>query len=138
MIESLESLPSDFVAAWNRLAEVHHERMMEKGFWNSEMRIRDLLCREGRADLAVVAQAAFDGQKIALHASELSEALEGLRLGNPPDDKIPQFMASEAELADVLLRIMDHAAMRGWRVAEALVAKMEMNAGRDKMHGKGF
>jgi len=67
--------------------------------------------------------------------SELSEALEALRHGNGPDDHIPQFFWTEAELADVVIRIMDYGAARGLRVAEAIEAKMDYNAGREKMHG---
>ena len=35
------------------------------------------------------------GTKIALMHSELSEALEADRAGNPPDDKIPSFRRRE-------------------------------------------
>ena len=67
--------------------------------------------------------------------SELSEALEALRNGNPPDDKIPQFTGAEAELADVIIRVMDYAEARGFNVAQALVAKVEYNKTRPRMHG---
>jgi hypothetical protein len=126
---------ADFVESWNFLAGHHHGIMVEKGFWNGERDLMAFLTKEGRPDLMATAVAAFDGQKIALHASELSEALDGLRHGNGPDDKIPEFNSAEAELADVLLRIMDHAHARGWNLARALVAKMDMNATRAAMHG---
>ena len=76
-----------------------------------------------------------DGTRIALMHSELSEALEGMRHGDPPDDKIPKFTATEAELADVVLRIMDFSVHRGLRVAQAVVAKLKFNATRPRMHG---
>jgi len=83
-----------------------------------------------------------DGRKpsecIALAHSELSEALEALRHGNPPDDKIPQFSGAEAELADTIIRILDMAGAFGWNVAGALVAKMQFNRGRTYKHGKQF
>ena len=67
--------------------------------------------------------------------SELSEALQALRNGNPPDDHIPEFTGVEAELADVIIRIMDVAAAMDYRIAEALIAKFEYNKKRSYKHG---
>jgi NTP pyrophosphatase (non-canonical NTP hydrolase) len=79
-----------------------------------------------------------DGEMIALIHSELSEALEALRKGNPPDDKIPEYTGVEAEMADVLIRLFDISWARGWRVIDAMLAKMEMNKTREYRHGKLF
>lgn len=76
-----------------------------------------------------------DGELIALMHSELSEALEALRHGNPPSDHIPEFTGVEEEMADVVIRIMDYAAAKGHRVAEAVIAKMAFNATRPYKHG---
>ncbi len=72
---------------------------------------------------------------LALMHSELSEALEALRYGDPPDDKIPEFSGVEAELADVIIRIMDMGQAFNYRIAEAILAKMTMNKTREHKHG---
>ena len=76
-----------------------------------------------------------DYELIALMHSQLSEAVEGLRAGNPTDDKIPAFTAAEAELADTVIRILDMAEARGWRVGAAILAKMAYNEQRAYRHG---
>lgn len=109
------TLASSFVDCFERVAECAHRNALEKGFHKNP---RSIL------------------EEIALMHSELSEALEGARHGNPPDDKIPTFTATEAEYADTVIRIMDSARKRGMRVGEAIIAKMMFNAGREYMHGK--
>jgi DNA polymerase-3 subunit epsilon len=106
-----------FIESFNALATCTHETAKAKGFWDKP--------RE-------------DAVLIALMASELFEAFEAVRHGNPPDDKIPEFSGYEAELADCIIRIMDAAAARGLRVAEAVLAKMAYNEGRPHKHGKEF
>jgi len=73
--------------------------------------------------------------KIALMHSELSEALEAVRTGNPKSEKIPEFSLLEEELADVVLRIMNFGGQLGLRISEAIVAKDEYNDNRPYKHG---
>jgi NTP pyrophosphatase (non-canonical NTP hydrolase) len=103
-----------FIETFNTISDNVHETAKEKGWWETDRN---------------------DGELIALIHSELSEALEALRNNNPPDDKIPEFSGAEAELADVIIRIMDFTAARKYRIAEALVAKIEMNKTRSYKHG---
>lgn len=76
-----------------------------------------------------------DGEMIALAHSELSEALDFIRHGNPASDHIPEFSGAEEELADTVIRCMDHAVERGWKLGEAIAAKVRFNASRPVRHG---
>lgn len=103
-----------FFQTFEALQKDVHQNARDKGFWDTERN---------------------DGELLALMHSELSEALEALRAGNPPDDKVPAFSGVTVELADVVIRIMDYAEARGFSVAGAIVAKMEFNKTREHMHG---
>lgn len=94
--------------------DIHHNAVAH-GWWSGEKR--------------------NSGEAVALMHSELSEALEAMRAGNPPDDKVPQFSGVEAELADVMIRIMDFAQGHGYRVIEAMIAKHAYNKTRPYKHG---
>jgi len=104
----------NFTTAFNLIAQEVNNIAISKDWWKGERN---------------------DGELIALMHSELSEALEALRHDNPASDHIPDFTGVEEELADVIIRIMDYAVAKNHRVAEAVIAKIEFNAGRDFKHG---
>jgi NTP pyrophosphatase (non-canonical NTP hydrolase) len=113
----LTRLSSDLEEPWMQTAAQVHETARQHGFWDQERN---------------------NGEMIALIHSEISEALEYIRHGNPASDHIPTFTGAEEEMADAIIRIMDMAYARGWRLPAAIVAKMAFNAAREYKHGKAF
>jgi NTP pyrophosphatase (non-canonical NTP hydrolase) len=114
-----EAVEADVTRVLNELAFVINANARSHGFWP-----------EGE-DRNVA-------EMIALIHSELSEALEGYRHGNPSDDHVPEFDSLTVELADAVIRILDMAAGMQLDFAAALIAKMRYNLGRPHKHGKEF
>lgn len=111
-----------------------HATAVSKLWWQQRDEIVAVL-HQHRPDLAAAAKIQIDIACLALVMTECAEAIEAIRHGNPPDDKIPQFDGAVAEMADAVIRLMDVAECRGWPLAEAIVAKAEMNKTRAPMHG---
>jgi NTP pyrophosphatase (non-canonical NTP hydrolase) len=74
--------------------------------------------------------------RLALITSEIGEAVDAVRHGNPPSDHIPEYDGLSEELADVLIRCFDLAGYLKLPLAEATIAKMAFNESRPFMHGK--
>jgi NTP pyrophosphatase (non-canonical NTP hydrolase) len=126
-----------FIHGFNAVAEEIEAWADRKG-WNSDdpktwdKGVKEFLGLKAMESL----QAAYDVSKLGLMMTEVGEAIEGRRHGDPPSDKIPEFTSQEEELADCIVRIMHYAAHEKLRVAEALITKLQYNEDRPYKHGK--
>ncbi len=116
-------LEKDFAILFDELSTSVYNDNANKGFWDTKS------CNSKDRNRP---------EMIALMHSELSEALEAIRHGNPPDDHCPEFSSVEVELADTIIRILDYSGGFGLRVGEALEAKLKYNRSRPHKHGKEF
>lgn len=122
----------------NNLACAIYERNVEKGFYEKEKNIGEMLC---------------------LIHSEVSEALEADRnrsyamLTEPQrnvlmgwtgnDDFIKDYKdkvkgSFEEEMADIFIRLLDMCAFKGIDIEFHVKAKMRYNLSREKYHGKKY
>ncbi len=104
---------ASFKICFDQLQERIHLDAIVKGWWEEDRN---------------------DGEMIALMHSELSEALEALREGNPASTKIEASLVEE-ELADVVIRIMDYCERNNYNLADAIVKKVVFNKTRSYKHG---
>ena len=140
------------VAATLEVLAVHcHDMARDKGFWDNrysalktdvakESMISDGDMGENISVMEVLKRLndRNDSELLMLQVTEIAEACEGLRHGNPPSEHIPDFTALEEEQADAVIRFLDMAAARNCRIGLAVIAKMAFNYTRPRKHGKRF
>jgi len=72
--------------------------------------------------------------------TELAEACEAFRVGNPPCERpgMEQYSHAAEELADVVIRCFQMAGEHDIPLADVVLAKMAFNETRPVKHGKQF
>jgi NTP pyrophosphatase (non-canonical NTP hydrolase) len=110
---------SEFAYIFSLVSGLHHVAMEEKGFWPKKPEDETVLERLGR---------------VGLIAEELGECMSGIRKIKQ-DDHLPEYSMEEAELADIILRVMDIAAARKFPLGQIILAKMAYNETRPYRHG---
>lgn len=127
---------------WQKLI---HDNAVSKGFWDSNKDFKKIKQgEEAQFSGYLITEEQFvrymiDGnrvEKIALVITELSEAIEAIRSGNPPDDKVPKYSALAVELGDATIRIYDLAGKLGIDLEKVIAAKHEFNTKRPYKHGR--
>jgi NTP pyrophosphatase (non-canonical NTP hydrolase) len=118
----------------SELCKRAHQTAKDKGFWSES------IYEIGNPKVIVGEQPKErnDGELLMLMVSELGEALEALRHGNPPSEHIPKFSALDEEMADLAIRLGDFCQARGIDLDKVLEAKMNFNDTREYKHGKKF
>lgn len=119
----------------NDLAKQIHQNARDKGFFDEEKNIGEMLC---------------------LIHSEVSEALEADRKnkylkssieavnGYVSDEDFRRSFAThvkgtfEEEMADIIIRVLDMCAFKGIDIEQHIKAKMRYNALREHRHGKKY
>lgn len=151
--EKVDKLMED---VFDELCRRSNEMAKEKGFWDDFNMTMDFLMKRGTQEQYNVVKSAFVSQKLALIASEASEAINALRKKsfskdtdihrwNTPDNELdPEFFAGtvkdsvQDELADTVIRIFDFCGAFEIDLFAHIKGKMKYNATRRKRHGAKF
>lgn len=134
-VRSNNELLAELLDGLNELASFIHKNNIEKGFYEKEKNIGEMLC---------------------LIHSEVSEALEADRKDKYALRQIDfaeqcyyedEFVSAykdwvkgsfEEEMADIIIRVLDLCAWKGIDIAGHISAKIRYNAQREKYHGKKY
>ena len=98
----------------SQIQEEVHRTAVEHGWWDHERTA---------------------GEVLMLMVTELAEAMEAYRDGNPESGCIGGFSQMEEELADVVIRLLDFAEWAEFDIDGAVSAKMAYNEARPYRHG---
>lgn len=99
----------------NSLTEAVHQQAVDMGWW-TDLETGERIERN-------------TGELLMLVVTEIAEAFEGYRK-DLMDDHLPHRKMEEVELADAVIRIMDFAGSKGYRLGDVIVEKLIYNRTR--------
>lgn len=77
-------------------------------------------------------------KQFMLMVTEIAEACEADRHGNPADRDLPRWNAVSVELADAVIRIMHFCGVHSIPIGKIVVEKCRFNEKRPHKHGKAY
>lgn len=101
----------------------------------------DIMCRDvasAMAENGFVIQDDNAARQFMLMVTELAEACEADRHGNPPDKDLPHYSNVSVELADCVIRIMHFCGHHRIPLGKIIVEKCRFNEDRPPKHGKAY
>lgn len=125
-------------AGLNKLACAIYERNVEKGFYEKEKNIGEMLCL-----IHSEVSEALEADRNRSYAT-LTEPQRNVLMGwNGSDDFVKDYKDKvkgtfEEEMADIVIRLLDMCAFKGIDIEFHVKAKMRYNMLREKYHGKKY
>lgn len=121
----------------NETAQAAHQNAKSKGFFDNEKNIGEMLCLI-HSEVSEALECDRKGQYCTLSLGSVKEIQ---KLGDEYFKiEYAEFVKEsfEAELADIMIRVMDLAAYKGIDLEAHIAAKMRYNSLRPHKHGKKY
>lgn len=119
----------------NQLAQEIHQNAKDKGFFDSEKNIGEMLCL-----IHSEVSEALEADRKNLYSTSSASEINSYIIDEMfvTDFEIGVKNTFENELADIMIRVMDLAAFKGIDLEQHILAKMRYNSMREYKHGKKY
>ena|SRR5690348_15207985 len=122
----------------NDLAQAIYQRNIEKGFYEKEKNIGEMLCFI-HSEVSEALEADRNRSYCKMSQSEKNVLFGWTRDEDFVNDyKLKVKGTFEEEMADILIRVLDMCAFKGIDIVAHVSAKIRYNQSREKYHGKKY